>query len=526
MSEYGAIVVGSGCAGSWAVKELTEGGVPTLLIEAGYQRDQADIPERFPPGEVAQGLRRIADIELDHDHPGPTEPMSSWVGSQSVQALHPSFLPRGPGLFVDDTLHPYETAPGRPYAWIRGMQLGGRSLTWGGTAMRMSDFEFEDTLSEEAESWPISYDDLAPWYDRVEAEMKITGVPLRSELLPDGVFDSAGSVLSPGEERALTFLRSIGVPGTPVRCVLGARNRQGWPQFTMQATALGAAERTGLMMVRTGTAVERLVLDRARKKVLAVCAVDLRTHERYTLRADTVFVCCGTIESTRLLLDSLDGEANPSRKSPFDRWIGRGLMDHPAVSAVGEVADPGLRDLYEWSARQRGLVIPIESELSNFGVWLTMQRLVREDGTLMGCIDAQGAMAATRSNGVSLSRRTDSWGRRIPRIDCAYGAFESAQYREMVDMIRCIGTSIGLKNIEVANRQSLPGLNVHDLGMLRMGVTADTSFLNSSCQSWDYENLYVSDGSCFPGSGWQNPTLTIMAMSARAGYEAARRTNG
>lgn len=533
---YDALVVGSGCAGAWVAKELTEAGFDTLVLEAGPPRAPGDVPPRYPellvpvaddPGTDGPDLDGppLDGPPLDGAVPG-RGAGSDPPARQHVQRQHSGFRPRGPHLFVDDDEHPYRTPPDRPYVWIRGMQVGGRSLVWGGTSLRFSPSEMDAPPVDGCMlAWPLRYEDLAPWYTVVEELIGVSGNADGLPQLPDSAYTRGPYPFTPAEEQFRLAYHGRQTRPVSVRFVPAEDGADGWPRFTMQGTALAAAARTGHLTLRPDAVVTQVRVDARTGLATGVRYVD-RTHgTAHEARARVVVLCAGTIETARLMLNSR-GPRHPEGLGNSTGWVGRGLMDHPVVVAAGELPDHQPVDGYEWSARQRGLMIPPPvspadpAPVRPFGMWVGLQRLVF-DGRPWGTVVAQGEMLPYRHNRVRLGTERDRWGVPIPVIDCAYGPHEDRLYRAMRREIDRVAALAGVKVLVVDEKLTVPGLNVHDLGTARMGTGPDSSVLDADNRCWDCPNVYVTDGACFPSGGWQNPSLTIMAISARAGRHAA-----
>ncbi|QLJ03534.1 GMC family oxidoreductase [Streptomyces sp. NEAU-sy36] len=504
---YDAIVVGSGFAGSWAAKELTEAGFDALMLEAGPAREPAQVPDRA----------------ASYTAPA-REDAGAWP-RQPVQRSHFNFAPRGPHLFVDDLEHPYETPPGLPYTWIRGMQVGGRSLIWGGSALRLSPFETQAAdLDGHSLRWPIGHQDLADAYEAVEGLLGLRGTAEDLAQLPHGRFQGEPPALTPAEA---DFRRAYRRPGTrpvPVRFVPADAGAGGWPGFTVQATALTAAERTGRLTLRPDARVTSVTTDPVNGRATGVDYVDVKTGRRHHARARVVFLCGGTIETARLMLNS-HGPRHPRGLGNSSGWLGRGLMDHPLVTSSGVLPGYSPGSVLPAAGRQCGLLVPPaqpgKGDVRPFALWVTLQRGTG-DGAVRGGIDAQGEMLPYWHNRVRLGDKRDRWGVPVPVIDCGYGPHEERLYGAMRQEVELAASIAGLKDLSVARALTAPGRNVHDLGTARMGDSPADSVLDRDNRCWDAPNVFVADGACFPSGGWQNPTLTIMALAARAGRCAAR----
>jgi choline dehydrogenase-like flavoprotein len=525
-----AIVVGSGFAGAWAAKELAEAGVHTLMLEAGPARTAREIPKRpsgrlHPVGSpVTVDTEDGPDRNLDGAGPGNRDVGERKQARQHVQREHPGYRSRGPHLFIDDADHPYQTPHDKPYYWIRGMQVGGRSLTWGGTALRLSPYELDAAPLDGCPlAWPLRYETLAPAYTAVEELMGLCGSNDGLPQLPDGCFLYTPHDATPAEKDFQKAYRQPGTHPIPVRFIPSEVGHDGWPRFTMQGTALAAAERTRRLQLRANAVVTEVTTDPETGWATGVRYVDTTDESRHLAKARVVFLCCGTVETARLMLNSR-GPRHPDGLGNSTGWVGRGLMDHPVLTASG-VLDTYLPTTgYEWSARQSGLIVPpvpgCRGNVRPFGIWVTLQR-VTTCGLPVGMMAAQGEMLPYRHNRVRLGETLDQWGVPIPVIECAYGPHEQRLYTAMRRAIEYAATVARLRLTRMSDTLIAPGLNVHDLGTVRMGSGPRESVLDADNRCWTCPNVFVTDGACFPGGGWQNPTLTIMALSARAGRFAA-----
>lgn len=506
---FDAIIVGSGFAGAWAAKEFTEAGFRALVIEAGPPRTHEEVPDRQPSPNP---LATIHHVRID-------------APSQTIQRCHSGFASRGAHLFVSDDEQPYETPPGKPYYWIRGMQVGGRSLVWGGTALRLSRFEVEaPALNGCTLRWPLQYEELQEWYSSVEEHLPLCGSVEGLPQLPDSTYSHVPGRLTQAEE---DFQREWNAPGTravPVRVVQSGRGRDGWQGFTMQATALAAAARTGRMTLQPDALATNVTVDARTGLATGVRYIDKRAGMSREATARVVFLCCGTIETARLMLNS-SSPRHPAGLANSSGWVGRALMDHPVTTAVGVLDSHLAADNPQRSTRQSGLLIPPpvphrDVDVRPFGIWVRLQRSAAH-GRPQGVITAQGEVLPYWHNRVRLTDRCDRWGMPVPMIESSYGRHENELYAKMIRAIDYVANVARMSITEVSEALTDPGLNVHELGTARMGSNPATSVLDADNRCWDCANVFVTDGASFPSAGWQNPALTIMALSARGGRRAA-----
>lgn len=491
---YDAVVVGSGATGSWAAKELTQNGLRTAVVEAG--------PALHGAGNASTRAQSQS-----------RQPVQSFCYACTDQTRH---------LFVDDVDNPYSFPEGRPFRWIRGRQTGGRLHVWDRVALRMSDFEFKCASRDGVgEDWPISYADLATYYGHVERFMGVTGVPEAIPQLPDGVFTPPPPF--PSGERALqtTLQRRW-----PTRRMTAIRKSQARPD-----AMLNAAEETGRLELFAESIATRVTVSENTGKAHSVAYLDAPTGVERELRGKVIVLCASAIESTRILLNSATPD-HPNGLANSSGTLGRYLMDHwygvdfAGVARKywlsGEVASEGC-----YIPSFRNITEPASDFLRGYGLELRLlppptsllsrwrHRLQRHDAQYW--VSVFGEVLPRKENRVTLDPlKTDAWSVPVARIDCQYGSNESTMaadaFRSTVDMLN----SAGFEMTRATGDLAPPGSSAHELGTARMGDNSETSVLNQFNQSWDIPNLYVTDGSSFASSGFQNPTLTMMALTVRA----------
>ncbi len=488
---YDAIVVGSGATGGWAAKELTANGLRVALLEAG--------PELSGDGPSASldGARR-----------------------QQVQARCYAFSERSAHLFVDDLENPYSYPDDAPFDWIRSRLVGGRLHTWGRTAVRMSEFDFKAANRDWiGEPWPISYTDLAPYYDRVEEFMRVCGTAEGYRFLPDGKFIPP-LPLSPGERAFKARIEGL----WPTRRVTPARIATAAPE-----ALLDAARGTGRLELRPDSVVSRVTVDRGTGKVAGVAYFHRLSGREEEVEAPVVVLCASALESTRILLNSATTE-HPDGLGNSSGVLGHYLMDH--TYGVGVDAVVPWRRRRGGGARSYGCMIPAYRNVTepanefvrSYGIELQVEarpggRLagLRPWSRITGCVRAFGEVLPHFDNHVTVDPESpDAWGIPSLRIVCRYGDNErrmaADQSRSLAEMAQASGWEVEGAQSEL----SPPGLSVHEMGTARMGARAEDSVLDPNNQCWDVPNLFVTDGACFTSGGCQNPTLTMMAITARA----------
>ena len=543
---FDAIVVGSGISGGWVAKELCERGLKVLMLERGPEiRHGEDYSQ-----DLAASLRRSEDqiaLEEREKH-YPYYAGVSYALFESNKAF-----------WASDYDHPYETAPGKPYRWIRGYQLGGRSLTWGRQSYRWAPQDFESNLKDgHGVDWPIRYDDLAPWYDHVEAFAGISGDYDGLCQLPDGDFlppwpmnvveeAAKANIEAAFPTRRMIMGRVANLSRTTkTHQDLGRKRCEGklacahgctlGGYFSTQAATLPAARATGNLTVVTDAVVASVEHDPVLGRVTGVRVVDRNTREGRTYSARMVFLNASSINTSALLLNSVS-DAFPRGLANGSDQVGRNLMDHVSTRPiVGRW--PGFQDQHDPGERPTGIYIPryanvTETDkpyLRGFGMQGGAVRTRRAEapGGLPWSMSLMpfGEVLPNPDNRVTLSAsRRDSWGVPVPIIDAAHGRNEYLMMREAAHdawrMLKAAGC-VDLNSWEEAAEQvTPPGDRIHEMGTARMGRDPATSVVNGWGQAHEVPNLFLSDGAVMASSASMNPSLTYMALSARTANHAA-----
>ena len=509
--ERDVIVVGAGACGGWAAKQLTESGLSVLLIDAGPDRDVKTELLRL------LGLR-AADERRDR---------AAAAVRQPIQSRCASFNAGNSRYFVDDLDNPYAAPPKKPFDWIRCRGFGGRTTVWNRIALRMSDRQFKAAGHDGAGvDWPLSYADLAPFYDRVERYYGLSGSTDRHPEIPDGRYSSSRQLGAPARRfkaavearwprRLVTAARQVGV-AAPKRGDAAAALI-----FGAGADAVADAKKTGRLETRADAVVSSVLLDEASGRAKGVEFVDRLTKKTHRVLGRTVILCASALESTRILLNSAtarfpDGLANSSGV------LGHYLMDHVAgVSAEGRIRASG-----DGSGAGEQLYLPHFRDdakrpprfLRGYGAMVNIGYPWPGRRDWLGCsIYFLGEMLPRFSNRVALRRRApDAWGVPTLRIECAHSRNERAMAADQAAAGREMLEAAGYRVEALTPLPGAPGIASHEMGTARMGIDRRTSVLNPFNQCWDVPNLYVTDAAAFPSSGFQNPTLTMLALTARA----------
>jgi choline dehydrogenase-like flavoprotein len=556
---FDAIVIGSGISGGWAAKELCERGLRTLLIERGRHVAHKDDYQDFSaPWEVAN-RGQVPEDEARRDY--------------AIQSTSYAFNSATQQWWVKDSEHPYLTPEGREFHWLRGYHLGGRSLTWARQTYRLGDLDFNANKKDgHGVDWPIRYSDISPWYDHVESFAGISGNSEGLEQLPDGRFlkpmdlncaelDFKRKVENRHPSRRVTIGRcahlteptaehiALGRGPCQLRNVCERGCGYGGYFSTLSAT-LPAAERTGHLTLVTDTIVEKLDYDHAKRRISSVRVLDAKTKERRSYQARVVFLCASTIPTAQILLNSRS-EFFPRGLANRSDQVGRNLMDHVhGIGAIGTL--PGFLDRYYYGRRPTGIYIPRyanvtedgrgeytrgwafqgkgerpswDRALDSPGVGAEMKAQLREPGPWQIVLFGFAEMLPRPDNRVTLhASRTDSSGLPLVHIDCTYGENDLKLAAQADKDASAMLVAAGCSNVRKLFPQlKPPGACVHEMGTARMGHDPATSVLNGHNQAHDIPNLFVTDGSCMTSSSCVNPSLTYMALSARAAHYAADR---
>ncbi|MEN1786220.1 MAG: GMC family oxidoreductase [Bacteroidota bacterium] len=551
---YDAIVVGTGITGGWAAKELCEKGLKTLVLERGRM------------------VKHIQDYPTMHHDPWDF-PFKGELSQEDKKRYHKQarvgWAPKDDSkhFFVDDLEHPYQET--KRFDWIRGYQVGGRSLTWGKQSYRWSDIDFEANLKEGiAVDWPVRYADIAPWYDKVEAYIGVSGEALGLPQLPDGKFQPPmdlncaeitlkealkdtfddGRLLTIGRVAHITDAAAPMVGRGP--CQYRNRCWRGCPfggYFSSNSSTLPAAERTGNMTLRPHSIVHEVVYDEKTKRATGVKIIDAETHEKIEFKGKMIFLCASSMASVGILWQSKSKAFPNGLGNNYDQ-LGRNIMDHHY--GLGAAADvDGFLKQYDKGRRPNGFYIPRFVNLNDktkrkdfirgFGYqgnarrgnWASSiaelsygaalkENILKPGGWGIG-MTGFGEMLPYHDNRVTLSKdKKDKWG--LPQLDFDV-TFKTNEYnmRESIKLeAKAMLEAAGFKKVHTYDEETGPGLGIHEMGGARMGRDRRTSVTNENNQLHDVPNVYITDGAFMTSASCVNPSLTYMAFTVRAVHHA------
>lgn len=545
---YDAIVIGSGISGGWAAKELTEKGLKTLVLERGRDVKHGDYPTAMTESWEFEGRTKLLPAELAKQE----------KQNRTGYTTHPASA----HWFVNDLEHPYSEE--KRFDWMRGYHVGGRSLLWGRQSYRLSDLDFEANAKEGiAVDWPIRYADIAPWYDYAEKFAGISGSLEGLPHLPDGQF------LPPMEmnclEKDVKRRVASAFGGRPIiigrvanltqphngRATCQYRNRciRGCPYgayFSSNAATLPAAYATGNLTLRPFSIVSEIIYDKNKNRATGVRIIDTQTHEVIEYYAKIIFSCASAVASTAILLQSTS-ERFPHGLGNDSGELGHNLMDHHFKVGAAGISDD-FKDSYFRGQRANGIYIPRfrnlnkatarKDYLRGFGYQGSASRTDWARGikelNLFGSkfkadmiapgpwrfgIGAWGECLPYHDNRLTLNAQLrDKWGQPTVTFNCGWKENEYAMRKDMkasaVEMLEAAGLKDVTPYDDVVN--SAPGNCIHEMGTARMGRDPKTSVLNQWNQVHAVPNVFVTDGACMTSGACVNPSLTYMALTARA----------
>jgi choline dehydrogenase-like flavoprotein len=541
---FDAIVVGSGISGGWAAKELTEKGMKVIMLErgrdikhgTGYTNANKD-PWEFPHrGGRTQQMIKDYPV-LKRDYPLNETNLDYWV---------------------KDSECPYTEV--KRFDWFRGYHVGGRSLMWGRQSYRWCEEDFEANAKDGfGVDWPVRYKEVAPWYDYAEKFAGISGSRDGLSVLPDGQFMPAME-LNCVEKDVSARLKAhykgarqmiIGRVANITQPLPGRTNCQyrnkcwlGCPfgaYFSTQSSTLPAAMNTGNLTLRPFSIVTRILYDKDTKKATGVEVLDAETNKIYEYKAKIVFLNASTLNSTWILMNSAT-DIWPEGMGSSSNALGRNLMDHHlGIGAGGSVE--GYDDQYYFGRRANGFYIPRyrnfngdkrdyvrgfgyqgagsrqgwSRNVAELSIGAELKDALTEPGSWSMGMGGFGEILPYPENRVTLDKtKKDKWGLNVLAIDCELKENERKMRKDILNDAVEMLEAAGVKNVKAREGDGTPGRGIHEMGTARMGKDPKTSVLNKWNQVWDAKNVFVTDGACMTSASCVNPSLTYMALTARA----------
>ena len=543
-TQFDAIVVGSGISGGWAAKELTEKGLKVVMLERGRNVEHIKdyVNAAKPPWAYPHRGGRTKEMEshypvLKRDYPLNEKNLDFWV---------------------KDEESPYTET--KRFDWYRGYQVGGRSLMWGRQSYRHSPQDFEANAKEGiAIDWPIRYDDLAPWYDYVESFAGISGSLEGLPQLPDGKFQPP-MPLNCGEEMVANKLKTLFngtrriIPGRTanltenlqarVKCQSRNACWLGCPYgayFSTQSSTLPAAMATGNLTLKPYQIVSEVLYDKNTKRATGVRVIDAVTEKTIDYTAKVIFLNASTLNTAWILMRSAT-DIWPGGLGSSSGELGHNVMDHHfRLGAAGDIE--GLDDKYYYGRRPTGFYIPRYRNVGNdkrdylrgfgyqgsasregwgravaeLGIGGAFKDAATQPGSWTIGGTAFGEMLPNHDNKITLDdTKKDKWGLPVLNFDVAIGENELRMRKDMTADMAEMLEAAGVKNVHTTDAGYFPGMGIHEMGTARMGRDAKTSVLNAHNQVWDAPNVFVTDGAAMTSASCVNPSLTYMALTARA----------
>ena len=551
---YDAIVVGTGISGGWAAKELCENGLKTLVLERG---------------RMVNHIKDYTTADKDPwDFPNAGQPTKEMVAKQEKQnRTGYTANAASSQWFVNDQEHPYNET--KRFDWMRGYHVGGRSLQWGRHSYRWSDIDFKANSREGiAVDWPVRYKDIAPWYDKVETYIGVTGEKLGLDQLPDGQFEPMmelncleqhvrESVAENFDDRVITGGRIAHINSDKKfegrqRCQFRNRCIRGCPfggYFSSLSSTLPAAERTGNMTLRPDSIVHEVIYDPNTKKATSVKVIDRETKETFEFKAKVIFLCASAIASTSILMQS-KSDSFPNGMGNESDQLGRNIMDHHlGVGASGKF--DGFQDKYYKGRRPGGIYLPRfrnlggtsnrkeykrgfgyqggagrgnwDESIAEMAFGKNLKEAILKPGGWTFGMGGFGEVLPYEDNRMTLDYdKLDSWGLPTVTFDAGFKENEWEMRKDMKNSAVEMLEKAGLRDVEPFDKPGALGLGIHEMGTARMGRNRKTSVLNGNNQIHDVKNVYVTDGSFMTSASCVNPSLTYMAFTARAANHAAQ----
>ena len=536
---YDAIVVGSGISGGWAAKKLCEKGLKVLLLDRGRNVNHGEYPTATKaPWEFPHRLS-LSQEERKRNF---------------VQSRHYSFREDNKHFYINDQENPYEEI--KRFDWIRGDIVGGRSLLWARACYRWSDLDFEANIKDGyGVDWPIRYKDLAPWYDYVESFIGVSGNMDGVPVVPDGKFQPPfemncvekyfkAQVEKKFSDRKVIIGRTANLT-RPVKgrgqCQARDLCHRGCPYgayFSTNASTIPAAYATGNLTVRQHSLVNKVIYDQKKQKATGVEILDTTTKKAEEFYAKLIFLNASTVGTAFILLNSASPRFPNGLGNGSDQ-VGRNLMDHhKGLTFLADV--DGFEESYYYGRRPTNIYIPrfrnVQDKHPAFlrgyhlagsasrplktteaSIGADLKEALTEPGPWQMGLYAFGECLPYPENRITLNRnKKDPWGRPMLAVDCEFKENEKTMHADIVATGKEFLEAAGFKNIAVRGGISFPGNANHEMGIARMGHDPKTSVLNKYNQMHEVPNVFITDGSCMSSGSCVNPSITYMAITARA----------
>jgi choline dehydrogenase-like flavoprotein len=544
MDNYDAIVIGSGISGGWAAKELTEKGLKTLMLERGpnyehvkdYKTANLD-PWQFPHrGEVTQEQRKERPYIA-----------RTWGAKEQVI-----------DNWAKDLDCPYTEV--KPFNWWRAYRLGGRSTLWGRQSYRWSDHDFGANQRDGwAIDWPIRYKDLSPWYDHVEKFIGVSGSVEGLEQLPDGHFlppydmtcvekDVSARLKEHYKGQRHMIIGRVANLTAPIpgrtQCQFRNRCWEGCPfggYFSTQSSTLPAAMATGNLTVRPYSIVTRILYDKDKQKATGVEILDAETNKTYQYFSKIVFLNASALNSAWVLMNSAT-DVWPGGLGSSSGELGHNIMDHHYnVGAAGVME--GYEDQYYYGRRANGIYIVRfanlfgdkrdylrgfgyqgsasregwERDVAEMSIGKGLKETLTEPGGWTVGVTGFGETLPYHENKITLdTNKKDKWGLPVLSMDAELKDNELKMRKDMAGEAKAMLEAAGVTQVRTWDNGHHLGDGIHEMGSARMGKDPKTSVLNGHNQVWEAKNVFVTDGACMTSAACQNPSLTYMALTARA----------
>ncbi len=535
---YDAIVVGSGISGGWAAKELCEKGLKVLLLDRGRMVTHGDYPTATKNTWEFKHRLTLTEEEKKQNY---------------VQSRHYSYREDNKHFYINDTENPYTET--KRFDWIRGDIVGGRSLLWARACYRWSDLDFEANLRDgHGVDWPIRYKDIAPWYDYVESFIGVSGNRDGVSVVPDGIFQPPFEMNavekyfkekteSKYADRKVIIGRAANLT-QPVKgrgqCQARDLCHRGCPYgayFSTNSSTIPAAYATGNLTVRPHSLVNKVIYDEQKQKATGVEILDTESKQTEEFYAKLIFLNAATVATAFILLNSVSSRFPNGLGNGSDQ-VGRNLMDHHKGLSISSGVE-GFEEDYYYGRRPTNIYIPRFQNVKgkthdylrgyhfggsasrprqgNDAIGAELKEALSEPGPWRMSLYAFGECLPYADNRVTLdTNKKDPMGRPMITIDCEFRENEKAMHADIAASGREMLEAAGFKDVRVHGQISFPGNANHEMGVARMGHDVKTSVLNKFNQMHEVPNVFITDGSCMTSGSCLNPSLTYMALTARA----------